>query len=105
MGGFAPSVLTNLRGMVLSGGGRALQFSENRSIFSVNYSIKDAISMTVRIRSLSCISTATLLLLWNAAFSYPQTAPDTRIIPTLSVTPNLAAVGQASQVLFTITNQ
>jgi hypothetical protein len=61
--------------------------------------------MTVRIRSLSCISTATLLLLWNAAFSYPQTAPDTRIIPTLSVTPNLAAVGQASQVLFTVTNQ
>ena len=61
--------------------------------------------MTERIRSLSCISTATLLLLWNAAFSYPQTPPDTRITPTLTVTPNLAATGQASQVLITITNQ
>ena len=60
--------------------------------------------MTARIRFLSCISTATLLLLWNAAL-YSQSLPDTRITPTLSVTPNLTGVGQASPVLITITNQ
>src|ERR1035438_2278411 len=60
--------------------------------------------MTVRIRSLSCIYTATLLLLWNTTSLYPQTPPDARIIPTVSITPNLAGTGQASQVLITITN-
>ena len=60
--------------------------------------------MTARIRFLSCISSATLLLLPNAAL-YSQSTPDTRITPTLSVTPNLTGVGQPSQVLITIMNQ
>src|SRR5436305_4419822 len=57
------------------------------------------------IRCLLHITIATLLILWNATFTYAQTSPDTRITPALMVTPNLAAVRQASQVLITITNQ
>src|SRR5438309_5816474 len=60
--------------------------------------------MTARIPFLSCISSATLLLFWNAGL-HAQSPPDTRITPTLSVTPNLTVVGQASQVVITIMNQ
>jgi Collagen triple helix repeat (20 copies) len=77
------------------------------------------ISMTSRTHCLPCICRATLLVLLIAAIAYPQTPTETRILPVaraqtptetsimpmLSVAPNLLTVGQAGQVLVTITNQ